>query len=74
MNQLTNEQIRLLRQSRGMGQKEVAARMENISKQRYSELENHGALQPATLERILKALGFTFETAKKFLDALPLQK
>lgn len=74
MNQLTNEQIRLLRQSRGMGQKEVAARMENISKQRYSELENHGDLQPATLERILKASGFTFESAKKFLDALPPQK
>lgn len=31
-------------------------------------------IQPATFERILKALGFTFETAKKFLEALPLQK
>lgn len=56
MDQLTNEQIRLLRQSRGMGQKEVAARMENISKQRYSELENHGALQPATIEKDIKSI------------------
>jgi transcriptional regulator with XRE-family HTH domain len=70
MSQLTSQQIRFLRQSRGMGQKEVAAIM-GIKKQRYCELENHGDLKPPALERILKALGYTFESAKKFLEALP---
>jgi transcriptional regulator with XRE-family HTH domain len=67
---LTSDEIRFLRQFRRMGQKEVAAKMD-ISTERYCQLENHGNLQPPALERILKALNFTFESAKKFLDALP---
>jgi hypothetical protein len=37
----------------------------------YYQLENHGDLKVSAMERILKALGFTFESAKKYLDALP---
>jgi transcriptional regulator with XRE-family HTH domain len=70
MNKLTSQQIRFLRQSRSMGQKQVAIIM-GIKPQRYCQLENHDDLKPPALERILKALGYTFESAKKFLDALP---
>lgn len=70
MHQFTSEQIRLLRLSRQMKQEQVARKL-GITKQRYSELENHPRLQPNRIEEILKVLGYTTETAIKFLDALP---
>lgn len=70
MHQFTNEQIRLLRLSRQMKQERVARKL-GITKQRYSELENHPRLQANRIEEILKVLGYTADTAIKFLDALP---
>ena len=54
-----------------MKQLEVAKKMENVSVQRYSELENHGNLSEIQVTRLLKALGFTIASARKFLDSLP---
>lgn len=71
MNSLTATQIRLLRLSRGMGQKDVADKMK-ITVQRYSQLENHKkGLLPATQEKILKALGYTLEMAINYLNSIP---
>ncbi len=71
MNQLSPAQIRMLRQSRGMGQKDAAAKM-NITPQRYAQLESHKKDLPnETLLRILKALGYTMASAIKYLDAIP---
>ena len=54
-----------------MKQQEVAKKMDGISVQRYSELENHGDLSETQITRMLKAIGYTIETARKFLDGLP---
>lgn len=70
MNSFSTLQIRLLRQSRQMKQEEVACKM-NITKQRYSELENHKSLRPERVEEILKILGYTPETAVKYLESIP---
>ncbi len=67
---LTSDEIRILRHSRCLVQKQIADKM-GIKKQTYCDLENHGNLQPAALQRVLNALGFTFESARKYLDALP---
>lgn len=67
---ITPDEIRLLRQSRLLKQRIIARKM-NISKQRYSELENHNNLRPERLNEILKALGYTLETARKYLDSIP---
>jgi transcriptional regulator with XRE-family HTH domain len=53
-----------------MKQEQVARKL-GITKQRYSELENHPRLQPNRIEEILKVLGYTADTAAKFLSALP---
>lgn len=70
MNQLTSLQIRLLRSSRQMKQEDVAHKM-GITKQRYSELENHKGLREERIMEILKVLGYTLETAAKYLEAIP---
>ncbi len=67
---LTPDEIRLLRHSRNMKQLEVAQKM-GITRQRYSELENHDHLNPERLNEILKTLGYTMETARKYLDSIP---
>ena len=67
---LKPDEIRLLRHSREMKQLEVAQKM-GITKQRYSELENHNNLQLQRLDEILKALGYTLETARNYLDSIP---
>lgn len=66
----TSQDIRLLRTSRQMMQKEVAKKM-GISNQRYSELENHNRLRPERVKQILTVLGFSLETARKYLDSIP---
>jgi transcriptional regulator with XRE-family HTH domain len=63
-------EIRLLRMSRQMKQEAIAQKM-CITKQRYSELENHQNLRAERVAEILKALGYTFETAKKYLESIP---
>ncbi len=70
MQKFTSEQIRLLRLSREMKQEQVARKL-GITKQRYSELENHPRLQPNRIAEILKVLGYTADTAAKVLNALP---
>lgn len=44
-----------------------------ITKQRYSELENQKALRQERICEILKVLGYTMETARKYLDNIPPQ-
>ena len=53
-----------------MKQEEVAKKM-GITKQRYSELENHKTLRQERIIEILKILGYTMETARKYLDNIP---
>ncbi|OQY93582.1 MAG: hypothetical protein B6D37_10835 [Sphingobacteriales bacterium UTBCD1] len=66
----TPHEIRLLRASRQMKQSEVAQKLE-ITKQRYSELENCNHLRKERLDEILKALGYTLETARRYLNSIP---
>jgi transcriptional regulator with XRE-family HTH domain len=68
----TARDIRLLRITRQMKQETIAKKM-NITKQRYSKLENHGHLRPERVEEILMILGYTYESAKKYLDSIPPQ-
>lgn len=70
MKKFTADEIWLLRQSRGMKQKEVARKM-NISIQRYSELKNNNNRPDNRTIEILAALNYTPETARKFLDNIP---
>jgi transcriptional regulator with XRE-family HTH domain len=70
MHTFTSEQIRILRLSRHMKQEQVARKMK-ISKQRYSELENHPRLRPIRVAEILKALGYSVDSAIQFLNAIP---
>jgi transcriptional regulator with XRE-family HTH domain len=51
-------------------QKGVAVILD-ISKQRYSELENNNDRPHIRTIEILNALNYTEETARKFLDAIP---
>jgi transcriptional regulator with XRE-family HTH domain len=53
-----------------MKQRDVARKM-GISKQRYSQLENHKNLNEKRTQEILNALGYTFETAWKYLRSIP---
>lgn len=66
----TNDEIRLLRASRNMKQSEVAKKMD-ISPQRYSDLENQSDLKQGSINRILKVLGYTMESARRYLDNIP---
>jgi len=66
----TSTQIRLLRMSRQLKQEFVGAKM-GITKQRYSELENNSNLKEGRLQEILKVLGYTDESARKYLDSIP---
>jgi len=67
---ITPQHIRLLRASRQMKQETIAKKMA-ITKQRYSELENHPHLRPERINEILEILGYTLETATKYLDSIP---
>ena len=63
-------EIRLLRASRQIKQHFMAAKM-GITKQRYSELENNPNLKEDRSNEILKVLGYTQESARKYLDSIP---
>ena len=67
---ISSYQIRLLRQARNMKQEQVAALL-CISYQRYSQLENSKNLSSNRIEEIIKALGYTLQTALDFLNAIP---
>ena len=66
----TTDEIRLLRLARQIKQEEIARKM-GITKQRYSELENHTKLRPERITEILKVLGYTSESARRYLDNIP---
>jgi transcriptional regulator with XRE-family HTH domain len=70
MSKFSSTQLRLLRFSRQMKQEYIAFKM-GISKQRYSELENHKNLRPERVVEILKILGYTVDSATKYLDSIP---
>ena len=63
-------ELRLLRDSRQIKQQQIAQMM-GISKQRYSQLENHPQLSPVRQQEILSALGYTVKTARKYLNNIP---
>jgi len=67
----TSNELRLLRHSRQMKQAEVAGKM-NIKKQRYSQLENNDKRPVERTIQIVKILGYTPESARKYLDNIPL--
>jgi transcriptional regulator with XRE-family HTH domain len=54
-----------------MKQEEVARKM-GITIQRYSQLENHRNLSIERVNEILTALGYTGETAEKYIESIPL--
>lgn len=66
----TCEEIRLLRLSRQIKQQIIALKM-GITKQRYSDLENNPKLRDERLEEILSILGYSKESARKYLDSIP---
>lgn len=66
----TSNELRLLRHSRHIKQEQIARKM-NIKKQRYSQLENNENLRQERMIEILRILGFTMETARKYLDSIP---
>lgn len=66
----SSNEIRLLRHSRQIKQEDIARKM-NITKQRYSELENHQSLRRERIDEIIKNLGYTIESARKYLDSIP---
>ncbi len=68
----TTRDIRLLRLTRQIKQETIAKKM-NITKQRYSKLENHSNLSPERVSEILMILGYTYESARKYLDSIPPQ-
>ena len=66
----TAKELRILRQLRNMQQKNVASKLK-ISPQRYSVLENNDDRPIERTNEILRAIGFTEATARKFLDSIP---
>jgi len=70
MRKFTGNDLRLLRQSRHVKQKTIAAKM-NISIQRYSELENNEDRPEKRTIEILTTLGYTIESALKLLESIP---
>ena len=66
----TSDEIRQLRLSRQIKQEFIAKKM-NITKQRYSNLENHKNLREERVSEILAILGYTRETARNYLDNIP---
>jgi transcriptional regulator with XRE-family HTH domain len=64
------EELRMLRLSRGLKQAEVARKM-RISKQRFSQLENHKSLSEIRIQQILNALGYTVDSANKYIKSIP---
>ena len=68
---LTGVQLRLLRQARGLMQKELAGRM-NIAQQRLSILEkSKNSISDTCARKALNALKFTKKEAMKFLNNIP---
>jgi transcriptional regulator with XRE-family HTH domain len=68
---LTGKQLRLLRQARGLMQKELADRME-IAQQRLSALEKtKRKITEQSAIKALTALSFSNEEAFLFLNTLP---
>jgi transcriptional regulator with XRE-family HTH domain len=66
----TAKELRMLRQSRNMQQKNVACKMK-ISLQRYSILENDDDRPVKRTIEILQILDFNERTAREFLDLIP---
>lgn len=66
----TPTEIRLLRLVRQIKQEDIARKM-GITKQRYSELEKNKTIRPERINEILRILGYTMETARKYLDNIP---
>lgn len=66
----TPDEIRLLRSSRQMKQSDIANKM-GIKKQRYSQLENNKKLPDIRVMEIIKVLGYTKESARKYLNNIP---
>jgi len=71
MKLFNSNEIRLLRQSQYMKQEEVAKKM-GITTQRYSQLENHRNLSIERVNQLLAVLGYTPETAEKYIESIPL--
>jgi len=67
---MTGNQLRLLRQLRGLGQKALAQKM-NVNQQRISALEMENVLSVECSEKALKALKLTKDEAIQFLNNLP---
>ncbi len=70
MINFTSDNLRLLRHSRGLKQKQAAKKM-GISTQRYSELENNDNRPETRTIEILAILGYTIDAALKFLESVP---
>ena len=69
---LTGKQLRLLRQSSGLMQKQLADKMD-IAQQRLSALEKKvNKISDSCVDKALKVLNFTREDANRFLNNLPV--
>ncbi len=67
----TTAEIIFLRSSRFLTQRQLADKMD-ISFQRYSAMERSGEeLPPDSMTRILNALGYSWESARKLVDSIP---
>jgi transcriptional regulator with XRE-family HTH domain len=66
---LTGEEIKMLRQVRGLFQKQLASKM-GIAQQRLSALERGKETSASCTDKVLKALKFTREEAKAILKHL----
>ncbi len=72
MRLFTTDEIRLLRQSRFLNQKQAAAKL-GVTRQRWSEMENKNSSFVAQA-RLLKTLNYTYETAEIFLQIIKAEK
>ena len=66
----TAKELRILRQSRNMQQKDVAWKMK-ISVKRYPSLENNEERPNERTNEILRALSLMEKTARAFWDSIP---
>jgi len=66
----TPSEIRLLRLSRQLKQQTIGLKM-GITKQRYSHLENNPNLKEERIDEILRILGYSPNSARKYLDSIP---
>jgi len=69
----SSTELRLLRTLSQMKQEVVGVRMGGITKQRVSQIENHPNLNEVKTKEFLSALGFTPETARRYLDRITVK-